>query len=231
MAASPDADARGKLGLRFATVARPGAQERHSEREDREGAHEATMGPSRTVCQVCETDGFAAGKVACCPALMADDDFASMFQAVPAESRARRLRDGEVVEGTVSQIGGDSVFVDVGSTKDARIPSSQLTSREGELLRESRRPDSGNGGRREPGSGGARGVPRTRRRGCGGAPSCSGNRNADHRQSGQSGQGRPRSRREWRPSFLSCVADRSRLRQRARRVHRSDDGIQGAGGT
>lgn len=64
---------------------------------------------------------------------MGTDDFASMFKATPDAGRTRRLRDGEVVEGKVVQVGGDSVFVDVGATKDARIPIAQLADREGNV--------------------------------------------------------------------------------------------------
>lgn len=62
---------------------------------------------------------------------MGKDDFASLFSATPDAGRTRRLREGEVVAGKVVQVSGDSVFVDVGATKDARIPVSQLADREG----------------------------------------------------------------------------------------------------
>ena len=45
-----------------------------------------------------------------------DDDFASLMESVTSDSSkraARRLRRGEVTEGTVVQITADSVFVDV----------------------------------------------------------------------------------------------------------------------
>lgn len=67
------------------------------------------------------------------PRLMGTDDFASLFKAKPEAGRTRRLHNGEVVEGKVVQVSGDSVFVDVGATKDARIPISQLADREGNV--------------------------------------------------------------------------------------------------
>jgi small subunit ribosomal protein S1 len=64
---------------------------------------------------------------------MGKDDFASLFSATPDAGRTRRLREGEVVSGKVVQVSGDSVFVDVGATKDARIPVTQLVDREGKV--------------------------------------------------------------------------------------------------
>ncbi len=64
------------------------------------------------------------------------DDFASMMEASLADgdSRARRrLKVGEVVEGTVIQVGGDSVFVDVGAPADARIERGELENDRGEV--------------------------------------------------------------------------------------------------
>lgn len=45
----------------------------------------------------------------------------------------RRLRSGEVVEGTVVQIGRDLVFVDVGTTSEARIEKSELADGKGNV--------------------------------------------------------------------------------------------------
>src|SRR5262245_34937189 len=69
------------------------------------------------------------------PDPMADDDFASLFGASTAEAKARtrRLRNGEVVEGAVLQIGADSVFLDVGAATDARIPRAELEGPDGKL--------------------------------------------------------------------------------------------------
>ena len=64
------------------------------------------------------------------------DDFAAMLEASYADgtSRAgRRLEVGQVVEGTVIQIAKDSVFLDIGTPGDARIPSGELTNSSGEL--------------------------------------------------------------------------------------------------
>jgi len=46
---------------------------------------------------------------------------------------ARRLRRGEVVEGTVVQISADSVFIDVGGTSEARVDRGELVDRSGAL--------------------------------------------------------------------------------------------------
>jgi small subunit ribosomal protein S1 len=65
-----------------------------------------------------------------------DDDFASLMQSVTSDSSrraARRLRRGEVAEGTVVQITADSVFVDVGGTSEARIDRAEVVDRAGTL--------------------------------------------------------------------------------------------------
>ncbi len=65
-----------------------------------------------------------------------DDDFASMMEASLKSdtSRARkRLSSGDVVEGTVIQIGPDSVFVDIGTPADARIDRHTFEDRDGNL--------------------------------------------------------------------------------------------------
>lgn len=66
---------------------------------------------------------------------MSKEDFASLMEASVKAGRGtgRRLKNGEVVEGTVVQIGGDSVFVDVGATKEARVPRGELEDRDGNL--------------------------------------------------------------------------------------------------
>ncbi|HMJ13279.1 MAG TPA: S1 RNA-binding domain-containing protein [Polyangiaceae bacterium] len=64
------------------------------------------------------------------------DNFASLMEESMAAgtSRAkRRLKAGEVVEGTVIQISADSVFVDVGTPGDARLPKAEVTDDKGEL--------------------------------------------------------------------------------------------------
>ena len=65
-----------------------------------------------------------------------DDDFASLMESVTSDSSkraARRLRRGEVTEGTVVQITADSVFVDVGGTSEARLDRAEVVDRSGEL--------------------------------------------------------------------------------------------------
>lgn len=66
---------------------------------------------------------------------MSKEDFASLMEASVKAGRGtgRRLKNGEVVEGTVVQISGDSVFVDVGATKEARVPRSELEDRDGNV--------------------------------------------------------------------------------------------------
>ncbi|HEY6556978.1 MAG TPA: S1 RNA-binding domain-containing protein [Polyangiaceae bacterium] len=64
------------------------------------------------------------------------DSFASLMEESLASgtSRAkRRLKSGDVVEGTVIQISADSVFVDVGTPGDARLPKAELVDERGEL--------------------------------------------------------------------------------------------------
>jgi small subunit ribosomal protein S1 len=65
-----------------------------------------------------------------------DDDFASLMESVTSDSSkraARRLRRGEVTEGTVVQITADSVFVDVGGTSEARLDRAEVVDRSGAL--------------------------------------------------------------------------------------------------
>lgn len=66
--------------------------------------------------------------------LMAKEDFASLLEAsIQSGGGARRPRKGELVEGTVIQIGEDSIFVDVGATTDAHIDRAELVSSRGDL--------------------------------------------------------------------------------------------------
>ncbi len=70
------------------------------------------------------------------PGLMAKDDFASLMEGLTSDSSkrvARRLRRGEVVEGTIVQISADSVFIDVGATSEARVDRGELVDRTGVL--------------------------------------------------------------------------------------------------
>lgn len=65
-----------------------------------------------------------------------DLDFAALMESSsPGEQQRvkRRLRAGEVVEGTVVQIGQDSIFVDVGATVEARLDRSELEDKSGAL--------------------------------------------------------------------------------------------------
>ena len=64
------------------------------------------------------------------------NDFASMFQQAQGSESARtstRLRVGQVVTGTVVQVGSDSIFVDIGSTTEGRIDRRELEDANGEV--------------------------------------------------------------------------------------------------
>ncbi len=67
---------------------------------------------------------------------MAQDDFASMFNSSSAAGKSRaglRLKQGDVVEGTVIQIGAEAVFLDVGAPTDACIDRGELEDAKGNL--------------------------------------------------------------------------------------------------
>ena len=68
-------------------------------------------------------------------AMTSANDFASMMEAMAGNSPriSRKLRAGERVSGKIVQIGADSIFVDVGSMSDARIPKAELIDKDGEL--------------------------------------------------------------------------------------------------
>ncbi len=64
------------------------------------------------------------------------DDFASLMQASSRKSAdlgIRKLRRGEIVEGTIVQIAHDSVYVDVGTPTEARVEKSSLLDENGQL--------------------------------------------------------------------------------------------------
>lgn len=64
-----------------------------------------------------------------------DDDFASLMESATSDSSrraARRLRRGEMTEGTIVEITSDSVFVDVGATSEARLDRTEILDRAGE---------------------------------------------------------------------------------------------------
>ncbi len=63
-------------------------------------------------------------------------DFASLMEASALGGNARkapRLERGQDVEGTIVQVGGDTIFVDIGLPADARLDRSELASASGEL--------------------------------------------------------------------------------------------------
>lgn len=65
-----------------------------------------------------------------------DEDFAAMFESTSATAASRgmrRVRTGQMVEGTIAEISNDSVFVDIGAKSEARIERAQLTDKDGKL--------------------------------------------------------------------------------------------------
>lgn len=65
-----------------------------------------------------------------------DEDFAAMFESTSTSAAGRgmrRVRTGQMVEGTIAEISSDSVFVDIGAKAEARIERDQLTDKEGKL--------------------------------------------------------------------------------------------------
>jgi small subunit ribosomal protein S1 len=63
------------------------------------------------------------------------NDFASMMQQATGDGArtSTRLRPGQVVTGTVVQIGHDSVFVDIGMTTEGRIDRRELEDAQGDI--------------------------------------------------------------------------------------------------
>jgi small subunit ribosomal protein S1 len=63
------------------------------------------------------------------------NDFASMMQQATGDGArtSTRLRPGQVVTGTVVQIGHDSVFVDIGMTTEGRIDRRELEDAKGDI--------------------------------------------------------------------------------------------------
>lgn len=65
---------------------------------------------------------------------MATDSFASLMGTEGGSDRARkRLSRGEVLDATVMQIASDTVFVDVGTLTDGRIPRLELLDGDGKV--------------------------------------------------------------------------------------------------
>ncbi len=64
---------------------------------------------------------------------MGDDSFASLLEGSVGRGAAARLRPGEVVQGRVLTIAGDTIFVDVGTPGDGRIPRAELLDAKGNL--------------------------------------------------------------------------------------------------
>ncbi len=59
-----------------------------------------------------------------------------MFESTSTSAAGRgmrRVRTGQMVEGTIAEISSDSVFVDIGAKAEARIERDQLTDKEGKL--------------------------------------------------------------------------------------------------
>lgn len=65
---------------------------------------------------------------------MATDSFAALMGTEGGSDRARkRLSRGEVLDGTVMQIASDTVFLDVGTLTDGRIPRLELLDADGKV--------------------------------------------------------------------------------------------------
>jgi small subunit ribosomal protein S1 len=68
--------------------------------------------------------------------MSSQDDFASLMQASAGKATDRgfkKLRRGEIVEGTVVQIGQEAVYVDVGTPTEARVETSSLLDESGKI--------------------------------------------------------------------------------------------------
>ncbi len=66
---------------------------------------------------------------------MSKDDFASLMEGDPTSGgrAGKRLNNGEVIQGTILQISADSVFVDVGARREARIDRAELADASGKV--------------------------------------------------------------------------------------------------
>jgi small subunit ribosomal protein S1 len=65
-----------------------------------------------------------------------DDDFAAMFSASEQgkPKHAKRPKVGDVVKGTIVNVGKDAVFVDLGGKAEGQLDRAQVTDHEGKLL-------------------------------------------------------------------------------------------------
>lgn len=64
------------------------------------------------------------------------EDFASLMQAFSrksADGGFKKLRRGEIIEGTVVQVGQDAVYVDIGTPTEARVDRAGLLDDQGQL--------------------------------------------------------------------------------------------------
>jgi small subunit ribosomal protein S1 len=67
---------------------------------------------------------------------MPKDDFASLMERSLSdvnERSSRRLRKGDTIEGTVIQVGIDTIFLDIGAAADAQISRAELEDGQGEV--------------------------------------------------------------------------------------------------
>jgi small subunit ribosomal protein S1 len=63
-----------------------------------------------------------------------DEDFAAMFEGGAQKARlTKQVRKGQLVEGTIVDIGSSGVFVDIGAKTEGRIDREQLLDKEGNL--------------------------------------------------------------------------------------------------
>jgi small subunit ribosomal protein S1 len=61
------------------------------------------------------------------------ESFAALMGGTAASRNSKRLKPGQVVSGTVIQIGNDTVFIDIGAQMDAQMARSEFVDRSGKL--------------------------------------------------------------------------------------------------
>jgi small subunit ribosomal protein S1 len=62
------------------------------------------------------------------------ESFAALMGGAAKDRNSKRLKPGQVVSGTVIQIGNDTVFIDIGAQADAQMARSEFVDRSGKLL-------------------------------------------------------------------------------------------------
>lgn len=61
------------------------------------------------------------------------ESFAALMGGAASSRNSKRLKPGQVVSGTVIQIGNDTVFIDIGAQMDAQMARSEFVDRSGKL--------------------------------------------------------------------------------------------------